>query len=163
LGWGFATSGLTTEANRLQSNAQRAKGYPMSKVERVRTGTSTLRQALCAWKGIDLRSILRCEGCETSEAADNPIQVHHIVPWVAGGTDDPRNLVFVCRGCHTSAHEILDHDGGLVFLRDRLNSIPIAREAWFYIIGMKHGVEGVAQMAAKKQLPGCPADLKELL
>lgn len=41
----------------------------------------------------------RCRGC--AKSAD---EVHHIVFRSQGGTDDPSNLVAICRGCHEQAH-----------------------------------------------------------
>jgi 5-methylcytosine-specific restriction endonuclease McrA len=33
-----------------------------------------------------------------------PAEVHHKTPVVAGGTDDPENLITLCRDCHNERH-----------------------------------------------------------
>lgn len=37
-----------------------------------------------------------CELCGSQMG----LEVHHIIPVVCGGTDDERNLIALCRGCH---------------------------------------------------------------
>ena len=45
-----------------------------------------------------LRTDARCQRCGTKDG----LVVHHIIPTKAGGTREPRNLVVLCRGCHTT-------------------------------------------------------------
>jgi hypothetical protein len=43
----------------------------------------------------------RCGYCQTQQAlAYGPLEVDHIIPVAAGGTDDPRNLWLACRPCN---------------------------------------------------------------
>lgn len=41
--------------------------------------------------------------CFCCDSGDN-IHVHHIVPLAHGGTNDQRNLINVCRDCHSYIH-----------------------------------------------------------
>jgi 5-methylcytosine-specific restriction protein A len=41
----------------------------------------------------------RCVNCGACEH----LEVHHVVPLRAGGTDEPGNLVTLCRACHGRA------------------------------------------------------------
>lgn len=66
------------------------------------------------WKRIRTQVIQRdnfkCVECGTvAKSAD--IDVHHLLPRSAGGTDDPSNLVTLCDGCHAAHHPKLA--GGL--------------------------------------------------
>jgi len=45
------------------------------------------------------RDRFRCRGC--AKSAD---EIHHMVFRSQGGSDDPSNLVAVCRNCHEQAH-----------------------------------------------------------
>lgn len=45
------------------------------------------------------RDRFRCRGC-AKQAED----IHHIIFRSQGGTDDPLNLVALCRNCHEQAH-----------------------------------------------------------
>ena len=56
------------------------------------------------------RDSFKCVECGTvARSAD--IDVHHLLPRSAGGTDDPSNLVTLCDGCHAAHHPTLA--GGL--------------------------------------------------
>lgn len=51
------------------------------------------------------RDSLTCTSCGKSESTGHyAIQVHHIIPKWAGGTDHPRNLRTLCTECHTNIH-----------------------------------------------------------
>lgn len=50
--------------------------------------------------------------------AENENCLHHVKSRGAGGTDDPYNLIPVCRSCHN-----LFHDNGAVFMADRFLSV----------------------------------------
>lgn len=45
------------------------------------------------------RDRFKCRGCGKA-----PDEIHHIIFRSQGGTDDPSNLVSLCRGCHEQAH-----------------------------------------------------------
>jgi len=51
----------------------------------------------------------RCQRCDISVAAGDEngvgFQLHHIVPFSAGGPNHPDNLVTLCNDCHTLAHQ----------------------------------------------------------
>jgi hypothetical protein len=135
----------------------------MSAVERVRTGTSTLRQALIAWRGDANNAPIRCEGCLTEESETNKIEIHHIVPWADGGTDDPRNLLFACHRCHMGAHEILGESGAFLFQLVNCGHIPVAREAWFYLLGMKNAIRTLSDMNVQGKIENFPKNILELV
>jgi hypothetical protein len=44
-------------------------------------------------------------GCRLKQTSHD--QLHHIIPRSLGGTDDPRNLVWLHYAAHATAHEIL--------------------------------------------------------
>ena len=47
--------------------------------------------------------------CPVCALCPNPTQeVHHILPRFLGGTDDPCNLIGLCRDCHDDVHRVLD-------------------------------------------------------
>jgi 5-methylcytosine-specific restriction enzyme A len=50
-------------------------------------------------------------------------EVHHIVAKAHGGTDDPSNLVSICRSCHED--ETVKQRGGKPRLKFDRNGFPI--------------------------------------
>ena len=42
----------------------------------------------------------RCSKCGKA----GRLEVHHVVPMAAGGTNDLSNLIVFCRGCHIAHH-----------------------------------------------------------
>jgi 5-methylcytosine-specific restriction endonuclease McrA len=42
----------------------------------------------------------QCQRCGTPGSPDNPLEVHHIKARVVGGSNDPGNLVTLCRRHH---------------------------------------------------------------
>lgn len=48
------------------------------------------------------RDWYRCRACGSGQN----LQIHHILYRSHGGTDDPDNLVLLCRECHQAAHGI---------------------------------------------------------
>lgn len=76
------------------------------------------------------RDDLRCQRCGVDVTPnDQPgpdFQLHHIIPFAAGGPDHPDNLVTLCSDCHVAAHtqmrDILDERPELV---DELRSIVV--------------------------------------
>ncbi len=44
----------------------------------------------------------QCQLCKSRVISD--LRVHHIIPRSRGGSDQPKNLVTVCVGCHTKIH-----------------------------------------------------------
>lgn len=44
-----------------------------------------------------------CEMCGSAEDGSRKLDVHHIVPVRAGGTNEPWNLMALCRSCHRKA------------------------------------------------------------
>jgi len=68
--------------------------------------TSALRKQLadCSWESIaetvrDETNHL-CEMCGQEERFDGSLDVHHIIPLKAGGTNDRYNLIALCSECH---------------------------------------------------------------
>lgn len=51
-------------------------------------------------KGILKRDGYKCVGCGNTRR----LQVHHIIPVSAGGSDDPSNLITLCSDCHEQIH-----------------------------------------------------------
>lgn len=50
-----------------------------------------------------LRNRHRGDECEMCGATDVELHLHHIVPVLAGGTNEPWNLLTLCEECHTAA------------------------------------------------------------
>lgn len=46
----------------------------------------------------------KCQGC----GATHDYRVHHIIPVESGGSDDPRNLITLCKSCHERIHPWLE-------------------------------------------------------
>ena len=44
--------------------------------------------------------------CSTCGSTDN-IELHHIIPIAAGGTNDYYNLIYLCHNCHRLLHQII--------------------------------------------------------
>ena len=44
-----------------------------------------------------------CYRCDKYFRAQNDLSVHHLVPRVDGGSDDPSNLITLCHRCHDYA------------------------------------------------------------
>jgi len=42
----------------------------------------------------------RCRVC----GSDRYVERHHIIPTSVGGTDDPKNIIYLCPTCHRLAH-----------------------------------------------------------
>jgi 5-methylcytosine-specific restriction endonuclease McrA len=42
--------------------------------------------------------------CQHCHQADQPVQVHHLIPKHQGGTDDLDNLITLCERCHRQIH-----------------------------------------------------------
>lgn len=61
------------------------------------------------WRWVQMREqIMRrdsylCQPCMTKGHVTPATEVHHIKAKADGGTDDPGNLVAICRGCHDDA------------------------------------------------------------
>jgi hypothetical protein len=60
-------------------------------------GSKALRQARAV---VLARDKHRCRACSTSHG----LEVHHVVMRSLGGSDEPDNLIALCRDCHTSVH-----------------------------------------------------------
>ena len=50
------------------------------------------------------RDSYHCQGCGTNAQ----VAVHHIVPVASGGSDDPQNLITLCKTCHARIHPWLN-------------------------------------------------------
>lgn len=57
-------------------------------------------------KAIYRRDGYRCALCDSTKY----IQLHHIIPRGAGGTDHPHNLITLCADCHAAAHGMMLRD-----------------------------------------------------
>ena len=53
-----------------------------------------------SWK--TLRKRYRADQCKMCGTSNGDLDLHHIVPLLAGGTNEPWNLMTLCRNCHTS-------------------------------------------------------------
>ena len=62
--------------------------------------TNAQRKAICRRDGF------RCALCDSTKY----IQIHHVIPRGAGGTNHPHNLITLCADCHAAAHGILLRD-----------------------------------------------------
>jgi len=51
--------------------------------------------------GVLKRDNYRCQGCGATGVL---VDVHHIILVGAGGSDDPHNLITLCRDCHARIH-----------------------------------------------------------
>ena len=61
--------------------------------------------AATAWKRKQLQ---QCAVC----TATTNLRVHHIRPVMTGGTDEPGNLLLLCKECHDKAHKLFHQSGG---------------------------------------------------
>ncbi len=50
-----------------------------------------------------------CQRCNTDVTPNDQrgpnFQLHHLIPFSAGGPDHPENLVVLCNDCHTDVHQ----------------------------------------------------------
>ena len=53
-------------------------------------------------EAIKQRDRRTCQDCETRTG---PFEIHHIIPRGMGGSDHPKNLKMVCKGCHKRYNE----------------------------------------------------------
>lgn len=69
-------------------------------------GTFRQRRGIGGWDWNALRTAIlirddyTCQGCGGQER----LQVHHRVPLMDGGSNDPENLIALCRACHGHEH-----------------------------------------------------------
>ena len=57
-----------------------------------------------AWKKLRARFLLLhplCEQCKSEGKLTAAEEVHHILPLANGGTNDERNLMTLCKSCHS--------------------------------------------------------------
>jgi 5-methylcytosine-specific restriction endonuclease McrA len=80
------SSGSRCSRHRLQSPSTRSWHQP---------GAAALRERVLKRDGY------RCVYCG---AADDGLEVHHVVPVAEGGKNGLSNVVVVCRACHANAH-----------------------------------------------------------
>ena len=52
------------------------------------------------FKGYGEQDFVLCENC-----GKRAVDVHHLVLRSHGGTDNPDNLILLCRNCHEKAHK----------------------------------------------------------
>jgi 5-methylcytosine-specific restriction protein A len=58
-----------------------------------------------AWKKLRARFLLQhplCEQCRKEDRLTAAEEVHHLLPLANGGTNDERNLMALCKSCHSS-------------------------------------------------------------
>jgi hypothetical protein len=82
---------------------------------------------------------MRCQSCGF-EGALRWFEIDHIVPWSAGGSDDPTNLRLLCRECNQERSNFVgpldDHEGLPVVAEcvsctsDRLPEVDDRRRVW---------------------------------
>lgn len=55
------------------------------------------------------RDEYRCQRCNTAvtprDEAGLDYELHHVIPFSAGGPDHPANLITLCDACHTEVHQ----------------------------------------------------------
>lgn len=68
-------------------------------------GSFTERRGIGGWSWAKLRAHVRQRdgGCRRCGATTR-LEVHHVIPLSRGGTNDPDNLVTLCRTCHRASH-----------------------------------------------------------
>jgi len=99
---GCLSRGLS-EMKRGEQNPNFKHGYRRNPVSWVRNALSDMRWPARSEQVRE--SVDRCALCE--EAADR-LEVHHIIPVVAGGTNDDYNLIALCPSCHNRAESAAD-------------------------------------------------------
>ena len=78
-----------------------ARGWTAGMELHVRIVPKSPNQIYDAIKeGVLQRDGGKCQKCGTTEK----VRVHHLVPRVCGGSDDPNNLTTLCSKCHRKAH-----------------------------------------------------------
>jgi 5-methylcytosine-specific restriction endonuclease McrA len=78
----------------------------MSRIEYAkRPGRESLRKRIGSRRheAIMARGGRRCVYCG---AAHGPMQIDHVLPRAAGGSDDPANLVVACASCNCQRHDL---------------------------------------------------------
>lgn len=70
------------------------------------TRTQTERRGINGWKWAALRArIIQRDGYACTRCgATHSLEVHHVTPVVAGGSQHPRNLATLCHACHHAQH-----------------------------------------------------------
>ena len=60
---------------------------------------------------LGLQDEIFCEGCMRGGRVDGEgFEIHHIHGRIGEDSDNIRNLMLLCRDCHTKAHRILSKD-----------------------------------------------------
>lgn len=54
------------------------------------------------------RDEFKCQLCGKRKRAQSDLEVHHVEPKAFGGTDDPTNLITLCKHCH-DREDLFDH------------------------------------------------------
>jgi len=93
-----------------RSERMRGDGAPWAHKGRLtKHYVSAIRRRLSdePWPQIAARVRQRADGCEMcgEETPDRRLDVHHIIPVAAGGTNEAWNLMVLCRSCHQHAED----------------------------------------------------------
>lgn len=99
---------LVTKRDRRFCDEHQAQEW---KRQDARRGTSAQRGYGPRWQKIRARYIKAHPVCERCQRAQS-VLVHHIVRKRDGGTDDPDNLLALCRSCHAQIHSDAGELGG---------------------------------------------------
>lgn len=84
-----------SEFQRGSNNPSWAGGTVIRKAVRNQIGNAPWRDVATDFRGPN------CELCGTPETSDNrALSIHHIVPIMAGGTNEGELLMTLCNGCH---------------------------------------------------------------
>lgn len=66
------------------------------------------------WDGVRM-AVLEAYGHVCIRCGLDADEVHHICPRHYGGTNHPRNLIPLCKGCHDEIHRRIENDVRQVF------------------------------------------------
>jgi len=78
------------------------------KIQRATYATVNGTQVNNSWWNLHDKVKTRAKGiCETKGCRNIGSEPHHIVPLSRGGTNDPSNLIYLCKSCHDIRHNHL--------------------------------------------------------
>ncbi len=83
------------------------KYLPEAKNRKYKGRTNTVKERRIAlYKNRQQKKDNRPKACSTCGSRDN-IELHHIIPLAAGGTNDYYNLINLCHDCHMKLHHTI--------------------------------------------------------
>jgi hypothetical protein len=102
------------------------------------------------------------QGSSTEAANAMTIQVHHVIPRIAGGTDHPENLITLCYACHRARHDAIGN-GFHPYLEVSMAIITddVVGEDRAALLAGDHPI--LEEVARKKELRALPERERRLL